>query len=346
MFFCDPPGRSDPESLYNHGSDVNESYYIFLHDQEPIHLDIHRPLFDDVRLRNLDLNNGRGPTKSAIITSEQDSDFVDDICATYGWKSFYYFYHGWASLDWYRGYDKTFLITPPEHRNPTRTFIAPNRIIAGKRLHRLNMLYHIFKNNMHNNWISCPMTCPVENINIVDAAKPLLKIYPDIQDVFAKQNLPISFPGESNSPMHSCWLSLFDQSADSLLYLVTETVADGCRHHLTEKTFKPIALGMPFILVSTRHSLEYLRSYGFKTFDSIWDESYDDEPDDVRRIERVAELLNQLNNFSVEKRQELFKQALPIVQHNYHHFYNGNFEAVLWKELQQMLIDMQTYFND
>jgi hypothetical protein len=269
MFFCDPPGRTDPDSLYNHGHDVTELHYIFFHDQEPIHLDIHKPLFDEVHTRNLDLNNTHGPVKSAIITSEQNSDTVDQVCQQYNWQQFYYFFHGWASLDWYRGYDKTYLIPPCQNRKINKTFIAPNRIIAGKRLHRLNMLYHIFKNNMTDNWISCPVVCPVENISIVDAAKPLISTYPDIQDVFAAQQLPIDFPNESGHPMHSCWLSLFDQAADSLLYLVTETVAEGRRWHLTEKTFKPIAMGMPFVLVATQGSLKYLRSYGFKTFDSV-----------------------------------------------------------------------------
>jgi hypothetical protein len=346
MFFCDPPGRTDPDSLYNHGHDVTELHYIFFHDQEPIHLDIHKPLFDEVHTRNLDLNNTQGPVKSAIITSEQNSDTVDRVCEQYNWKHFYYFFHGWASLDWYRGYDKTYLIPPYQTRKINKTFIAPNRIIAGKRLHRLNVLYHIFKNNMHDNWISCPAVCPVENISIVDAAKPLLSTYPDIQDVFASQVLPIDFPGETGAPMHSCWLSLFDQAADSLLYLVTETVADGRRHHITEKTFKPIAMGMPFVLVATQGSLEYLRSYGFKTFEGIWDESYDNEPDDTKRIERIASLLKSLDELTVEGKRDLFEMALPVIQHNWNHFYNGGFEAVLWTELQGMLAEMDCYFHD
>ncbi len=346
MFFCDPPGRTDPDSLYNHGHDVTELHYIFFHDQEPIHLDIHKPLFDEVHTRNLDLNNTHGPVKSAIITSEQNSNTVDQVCQQYNWKQFYYFFHGWASLDWYRGYDKTYLIPPYQNRKINKTFIAPNRIIAGKRLHRLNVLYHIFKNNMHDNWISCPETCPVENISIVDAAKPLISIYPDIQEVFAAQQLPIDFPGETGAPMHSCWLSLFDQAADSLLYLVTETVAEGRRWHLTEKTFKPIAMGMPFVLVATQGSLKYLRSYGFKTFEGIWDESYDLEPDDVKRIERIASLLKSLDELSVEGKRDLFEMALPVIQHNWNHFYNGGFEAVLWTELQGMLANLHQYIND
>jgi hypothetical protein len=117
---------------------------------------------------------------------------------------------------------------------------------------------------------------------------------------------------------------------------VTETVATGRRYHLTEKTFKPIALGIPFVIVGTRGSLEYLRSYGFRTFDHIWDESYDLADDDVR-ITRIAELLKSLDVLSVEAKQQLFNQAQEVIEHNWNHFYNGSFEAVLWTELNDML---------
>jgi hypothetical protein len=177
----------------------------------------------------------------------------------------------------------------------------------------------------------------VEGISIVDAARPLLDIYPDIQDVFAAQALPINFEGETDHPMHSCWLSLFDEAADSLLYLVTETVADGRRHHLTEKTFKPIALGMPFVLVSTQGSLEYLRSYGFKTFGHLWDEGYDTIEDPHERIQAISRLLKNLCSLSVAERVSLFHHAIPTINHNWNHFYNGGFESVLWTELQNML---------
>jgi hypothetical protein len=334
MFMCDPFGRSDPDSVVNFGSeDVHEHNYIFFFDQEPIHLNIHTATFDEVLRRNDDLKQAQG----AICTSERDSDNVDALCARYGWKSYYYFFHGWAALDWYRGYDKTFLIKPIDERAPTKTFLAPNRIIAGERRHRLEMLYHIFKQGMSDNHISCPAVCPVENISIVDAAQPLLAQYPDIQDVFGAQQLPINFAGETDHPMHSCWLSLFDQAADSLLYLVTETVATGRRHHITEKTFKPIALGMPFVLVATQGSLEYLRSYGFKTFGHIWDESYDTIQNDHERIQSVASLLQTLCDLSVDERIALYQDCRATIEHNWNHFYNGGFEAILWDELQAML---------
>ena len=198
------------------------------------------------------------------------------------------------------------------------------------------MLYHLFRRGLHHNHISCPLHCPAENISIYDAAQKLQLRYPDIVDVFKAQTLPMCFANETDHPMHSCWLSLFQESNQSLLYLVTETIATGHRQHLTEKTFKPIAMGMPFVTVASRHSLRYLRSYGFKTFGDIWDESYDDADDEVR-IEKIADLLESLDRLSQQEQQKLFQASLPIITHNWNHFYHGGFEAILWQELKDML---------
>ena len=360
LWWCEPFGRTDPDSLVNYGSDdIPEHNYTLLWDQEPIHLNIHVPTFESVVEQNKDIHelcNNRNKRSNmandagyilplridhrvgSIITSERDSDTVEFICKKYNWKNYYYFFHGWAALDWYRGYDKTFLITPWTERTITKTFLAPNRIVAGARQHRLEMLYWIFKLSMTGNHTSCPSVCPAENIAILDAIQPLKNKYPDIETVFAQQSLPLNFEGETDHPMHSCWLSLFDQSAESLLYLVTETVATGRRHHLTEKTFKPIALGMPFVIVGTQGSLRYLRSYGFKTFGHLWDESYDDEPDDSQRIEKIAQVLKQLEH---SDRQGIFESAHEIIEHNWNHFYNGGFEQILWQELQDMLNELE-----
>ena len=94
---------------------------------------------------------------------------------------------------------------------------------------------------------------------------------------------------------------------------------------------------MPFIMVSTQGSLEYLRMYGFRTFGDLWDEGYDWELDDVRRIDRIGKLLTDLHRLSDKERQSLFKACIPIIEHNYNHFYGGGFEATLWAELQGML---------
>ena len=119
MFFCEPFGRTDPDSLVNYGSDtVREHNYTLLWDQEPIHLNVHIPTFDSLLEKNIDLHqrynlinkkNQRAiedgclkPLRhnyqiGSIITSEQNSDTVEIVCKQFGWKSYYYFFHGWAA---------------------------------------------------------------------------------------------------------------------------------------------------------------------------------------------------------------------------------------------------------
>ena len=334
VFFCDPFGHTDSEHLFNLGDDyIVENDYVYLHDQEPIHLDLHDSLFREVIRRNDDI---AALPLGHIIISEK-GEFVDQLQETYGWDIHYYFFHGWACQDWFRGYDKTFLIPRAKDRQPTRTFMSPNRIVAGKRDHRVLFLYNIFKHKLENNHISAPRTCTYENVDISEIAKKYNNIYPDIEQVFKDATLPRLFLGEETQEMASCWLTNFTEASDSLFYVPTETVYFGRRLHITEKTFKAIALEMPFILVAPAHSLEYMRSYGFKTFDGIIDESYDQETDDFKRIEKVTALLKDLDNLSIEERQKIQQACVPIVEHNFNHFYNGGFTEVLWEELQNML---------
>lgn len=371
MFFCDPPGVTDPDALCNFGwDDLPETSYIFFHDQEPIHLDTFEPLFKNVLYRVTDMsvvsqyerdrhlyqnvnhvsseqisffrnatNNSYPvviPPPGHVVVSER-GEYADQLCNMYGWRQHYYFYHGWACQDWFRGYDKTFLIPRARDRAPTKTFMSPNRIVAGQRDHRVLFLYNVFQCGLEHNHISAPRICPQENQDITDVASKYNNIYPNIEQAFRTAQLPRLFQGETTQHMTSCWLGNFIEAQDSLLYVPTETVYFGRRTHLTEKTFKAIAMEMPFVLVAPANSLEYLREYGFQTFGSIFDESYDQETDDIRRIEKVTALLRDLDNLTVKERQEIHQACVPIVEHNFNHFYSGGLTDILWQELVSML---------
>jgi hypothetical protein len=386
MFYCDPPGHTGPDHLFNSGSnDIVENDYVFMHDQEPVDLDLYQPLFNEVFKRNMDFSFNINPKdivwpdislrekfEDSIAHSKSDAggnffslypskvldlyklnpnvlknighivvsehgENVEKLCEQYGWQSHYYFYHGWACQDWFRGYDKTFLIPRAQDRRPTKTFMSHNRIVAGKRDHRVLFLYNVFKAGLENNHISAPRTCPVEGVDIASIAQKYTNVYQDITTVFEQADLPRMFTGESTQEMTSCWLTNFDEAVDSLVYVPTETVYFGRRQHLTEKTFKAIALEMPFVLVAPAGSLEYLRSYGFRTFEGIFDENYDTETNDIRRIEKVTKLLKELNDLSVTERQAVHRACLPIVEHNFENFYGTGFSNILWKELLNML---------
>lgn len=348
LFFLDPFGSTNPNDLKNFGEDTVEHNYIFMHDQEPIDMALHKNLFDHVETVNLDLNTAVAigqikKNKKILIASEKSSDNLDQAIARYDWQPFYYFFHGWASLDWYRGYDKTFLISSPNQRRIQHSFISPNRIIGGQRDHRVLLIYHLLKRRIKHAQISCPITCPQENQSVIDIGRRYQGTYHDIDHILDEANFPWHFEGENDHPMHSCWLSLFEANSTALAHVITETVYFGRRLHLTEKTFKPICLKMPFIMVSSQGSLRYLRSYGFRTFDAFWDESYDDETDDLMRLEKIADLLASLDAMTDNQRQDLYQAMIPVIEHNFQHFYDGAFESILWREFQDMLTSLKSY---
>jgi hypothetical protein len=207
------------------------------------------------------------------------------------------------------------------------------------------MLYHFARLGLLDNFMSASAVCPAEHIPIGEIATHYQDRYPDIVDVIGQLSLPMLFPGEDNTRMSSCWLDQFDPCAESLVYHVTETVYTGRRLQLTEKSFKPIALGMPFVLTATAGSLAYLRSYGFQTFGDFWDESYDLETDDFVRAEKVAAVLQQLHDLSTQQKQELFRACWPVIEHNWNWFYQGGFESVLWPELTDMLDSIKAHLS-
>ena len=59
----------------------------------------------------------------------------------------------------------------------------------------------------------------------------------------------------------------------------------------------------------------------------------------------IANLLKNIDSMSNSRRLELFEMALPIIEHNYNHFYNGGFEQILWNELISMLTDISRDFE-
>lgn len=73
---------------------------------------------------------------------------------------------------------------------------------------------------------------------------------------------------------------------------------------VTEKTFKPIMYGHPFMIYGAQGILKNLQDNGFHTFPELFDERYDDEPDPVARAKLIIEQIKNLdkNIFSTNKR--------------------------------------------
>ena len=295
-------------------------------DQEPVHRHTAKHFFNQF----IPAYNTNRESNITVITSEYNSANVAWLCDTYEINYDYYFFHAWAALDWYRGYNRTSLAQPFRERKPYNTFLCPNNIIGGERKHRIEMLQQlVYRNLLDGNLISFPDVCPYEG-----ASLELLCLKYDLE--CPQVNLPLTIDNGSGYAAQSHRIDLWEQANNSLIHVVTETVYRGRKNHLTEKSFKPIVMQQPFIIQSCRGSLEYLRRYGFRTFGEYWDESYDEAVDSVRTYE-IGKLLESLHLMSQKEKTALQTAVNSTVEHNYNWFYSKEFEKLLWDELQGMM---------
>lgn len=86
--------------------------------------------------------------------------------------------------------------------------------------------------------------------------------------------------------------------------LVTETGS------LSEKTFKMLFYGHPFILVGDSGGLDFLKRLGYKTFDCIFDESYDQ----MTGIEKYIHIAEQIQYFCTDEGKQKFIDKLPEIE--------------------------------
>lgn len=98
--------------------------------------------------------------------------------------------------------------------------------------------------------------------------------------------------------------------------IVTETVFDYPYPFITEKTYRPMASMRPFIVVGPYHSLQFIKSFGFKTFSAIIDESYDNIQDPKKRFIAVCESIRAFVDRPLESVKTDLAQIKDILIHN------------------------------
>jgi hypothetical protein len=105
-------------------------------------------------------------------------------------------------------------------------------------------------------------------------------------DLYAKQHL---FGKE--------WGDIYLESKpyeDTYFSLVTETIFEYPYSFRTEKIWKPIAIGHPWIAVTNAGFYRDMHNLGFKTFGHLIDESFDQIENSQERIERIAQVVEDL----------------------------------------------------
>ena len=106
--------------------------------------------------------------------------------------------------------------------------------------------------------------------------------------------------------------------------------------HICEKTLKGLASPQPFILFANNGVLKYLRSIGFETFNEMFDESYDDEKDALKRFNLVLDEIERLSKMNIDEIHQKFVNTLPKIKHNHELLLSFDREELLLGVLKEI----------
>jgi hypothetical protein len=317
--------------------DVAINPQIYCNDQEPLdynsYLQINRPRkFKDLMIKyGVPVTERNFQTSVSIydkwilVHSEKRSANLA-MYENNRYVGVYYWAHAVIAMDWFRyaRYDK---IIKNAH---TKKFLIYNRAWSGTREYRLKLVELLIQANLIGN---CLLTLnPVE---------PELKIHysnykfnnPQWAPTCQLENYVVSkeVPSSASADYE------IDDYNSSDFELVLETLFDDNRLHLTEKILRPIALGQPFLLAATHGSLEYLRSYGFKTFASVIDETYDLIEDPGQRLESIIASMKDIAAWGEVDRAKKMIEINQITDYNRQHFFSKQFNCHILNELSTNL---------
>ena len=275
--------------------------------------------------------------KTLLIHSEKNSDNLDQYTKA-GFVGVYWWAHAALSTDWFR-YAQHDPALKVDLTNINKDFLVYNRAWAGTREYRLKFTELIVDANLHN---QCVMKFNVEsegnNYQNFCPKNSEFKIHrTDLETYFdpCKVDACASADYDSNDYQHIG------------IEVVLETLFDDSRWHLTEKSLRPIACGRPFILTGTAGSLEYLRGYGFKTFDGYIDETYDTVADPLHRLELICNEMKRISQLSTSQKNHLWEQLYAIADYNRQLFFSAEWQQDIFDEfvtnINQGLSELEPY---
>ena len=94
--------------------------------------------------------------------------------------------------------------------------------------------------------------------------------------------------------------------------------------YFTEKMFKPLLAGRPFVSVNQFESIKELQQLGFDT-NFGFSHEYDTKVGDFDRIAKIFKTIDQINNIPLT---DLFDASIDAVTHNVDHIVSGDLSSV------------------
>lgn len=186
----------------------------------------------------------------------------------------------------------------------------------------------------------------LESIETVDWAEQifneLLNLYPEFNKLCTPKlpfirldndrSIDAYMQDQTNRHIDPSWIldSTFYQQ--SFCSVISETSMSSVIPNFSEKTFRAIANGHPFIILGSQGSLEFLKQLGFDTFDDIFDNSYDSVADEYQRMIAVFNTIDKINSMDLEQLTQIKSQLLPRRLDN----------ARIYQKLYQSMLDKST----
>ena len=201
-----------------------------------------------------------------------------------------------------------------------------NSLNRAHRNHRTEHLYFLAENKLQGlvsggAWFGThPIDTPIYQTVEYDHYKSVLTAnYPKTVDV---QDLVNQVPNLINN------LEIYERSQ---LTVVTESHFDQTGGlFITEKTFRPLLVGHPFMILGQKDTLKKLRSWGFQTDFAGIDQSYDLVADDSERFLHFHQSLTNWYNTPLEEKKLMLQKWESTIKHNFNHYKITNFKKSMF----------------
>ena len=166
-----------------------------------------------------------------------------------------------------------------------------------------------------------------------------LKVGPNFNikgvDDFVK-NAPYSCDNLSENDHNNHQVYVPEHYENSYVNLILETLYDADQSDgafITEKTFKPIRHGQPFVIFGTPGSIKLLKDLGYRTFDNIIDNSYDSELNNKQRFLKTVQTLKAVKTLGPD---QIYNQCFDDVVYNQKYFEQSKYHRL--QDLHEKLI--------
>ena len=265
--------------------------------------------------------------KILILHSEKRSAQLQTYQCN-GYMGVYYWSHAMISADWFRyaQHDPKLIVNFDQIRYD---FLIYNRAWTDTREYRLTFMHELINRDLQKNCLTS-FSSHDDGFDYQDHKfkNPTLAVdLSGLADYFPINTHDSTASADYNNDDYSC----------TAIEVVLETLFDDTRLHLTEKTLRPIACGRPFILMATYGSLQYLKDYGFQTFDGIIDETYDTIIDPRKRLNAVVQEMSRISSLNRSEKYILWKRLYDIAKFNQRLFFSEDWQQSIHREFSTNL---------